>query len=69
MDKEDTSSPTVSTQALMLSCMIDAKENRDVDTADILGALLQTDDASGSTHLNMEGIMVGILLDIDKDRY
>ena len=58
MDKEDTSSPTVSTQALMISCMIDAKENRDVATADIPGAFLQTDNASGSTHLKMEGIMV-----------
>ena len=51
MDKKDTSSPKVSTQALMLSCMIDAKENRDVATADIPGAFLQTDNASGSTHL------------------
>ena len=49
--------------------MIDAKENRDFATADIPGAFLQTDDASGSTHLKMEGIMVDILLDIDKDGY
>ena len=69
IDKEDTSSPTVSTQALMLSCMIDTEENRDVATADIPGAFLQTDNTSGSTDLKMEGIMVDILLDIDKDRY
>ena len=68
MDKEDNSSPTVSTQALMPSCMIDARDNRDVATADIPGAFLQTDGASGSTHLNMEGIMVDILLEIDKDQ-
>ena len=69
MDKEDTSSSTVSTQALMLSCMIDTKENRYVSPAYIPGAFMQTDDASGSTHLKMEGIMVDILLDIHKDRY
>jgi hypothetical protein len=32
MTKEDTSSPTVATEALMLSCMIDASKHRDVAT-------------------------------------
>jgi hypothetical protein len=36
--KEDTTSPTVSTDALMLSILIDAKERRDVATADVAGA-------------------------------
>jgi hypothetical protein len=36
--KEETSSPTVSTDALMLSIMIDAWEHRDVATADVAGA-------------------------------
>ena len=38
MDKEDTSSPTVLIQVLKSSCMIDAKEERDIATADIPGA-------------------------------
>ena len=42
MQKEQTSSPTVSKQALFLSCVIDAKERQDVGTADIPGAFLQT---------------------------
>ena len=35
ISKEDTSSPTVSTEGLMLSCMIDAMEGREVATTDI----------------------------------
>ena len=42
MQKEQTSSPTVSNQALFLSCVIDAKEEQDVVTADVSGAFLQT---------------------------
>ena len=51
MTKVDTTSPTVSVQALMLSSMIDAYEERDVAMADIPGAFLQTEDSSGETHL------------------
>ena len=35
MSKEDTTSPTISNEALILSCMIDSIEGRDVATADI----------------------------------
>ena len=42
LSKEDTSSPTVSTEGLMLSCMIDAMKGREVATVDIPGAFLQT---------------------------
>ena len=41
--KEETTSPTVSTDALMISLMIDAKECRDVATADVKGAYLHAD--------------------------
>ena len=39
----ETTSPTVSTDALMLSLMIDAKEKRDIAMADVAGAHLRTD--------------------------
>ena len=56
MSKDDTASPTVSTAALILSCMIDAYERRDVATTDIPGAFLQTPDTSEErTHLKFEG--------------
>ena len=40
-DKSQTASPTVSTDALILSIMIDAYEQRDVGTADVAGAYLK----------------------------
>ena len=41
--KEETKSPTVSTDALMISLKIDAKERRDFATADVEGAYLHAD--------------------------
>ena len=41
--KEQSASPTVSTDALMLSLMVDANERRDVATADVVGAYLHAD--------------------------
>ena len=41
--------------------MIDAKEDRDVATAEIPGAFLQTYDTSVSTHLNFDGMMAELL--------
>jgi hypothetical protein len=39
-DPGDAASPTVSTEGLLLTCVIDAAENRNVATADVTGALL-----------------------------
>jgi len=41
--KEETTSPTVSTDALMLSIIIDAFENCDMATTDVEGAYLHAD--------------------------
>jgi len=41
--KEETTSPTVSTDVLMISLMIDAFEGRDVATADVVGAYLNAE--------------------------
>jgi hypothetical protein len=40
--KEDASSPTIATEAILLSCIIDAKEGRDVAVIDIPNAYIQT---------------------------
>ena len=53
----------------MCSCMIDVKEDRDVATAYITGAFLQTDDTSGNTHLKFDGMMAESLAHIDPDLY
>jgi hypothetical protein len=42
-DKQQTTSPTISTDAFMISLMIDSLENRDVATADVTGAYLHAD--------------------------
>ena len=39
--KEDTSSTTVTIESMLLSYIIDAKENRDVAKCDILGSFLK----------------------------
>jgi hypothetical protein len=69
MEKSETSSPTVSTEALILSCMIDAKEDRDVATADIPGAFLQTEYNEGDTHVRIEGTMAELLAQVDPKLY
>ena len=55
LSKEDMSSPTVSTEGIMISCMIDAVEVWEVATADIPGAFLQTDYNKGDIHIKLEG--------------
>jgi hypothetical protein len=61
--KEETSSPTVSTDALMMSIMIDAKERRDVATADVAGAYLHAK-LDDFTLLKLEGESVNIMCDV-----
>ena len=61
LSKEDTSSPTVSTEVLMISCMIDKMEDREVATADIPVAFLQTNYDKGDIHIKLEGDMVTLL--------
>ena len=68
LGKEDTSLPTVMTESVMLSCMIDAKERRDVATADIPGAFMQTN-LEEKVHIWLEGAMAELLLKIDPNLY
>ena len=42
ISKEDSSLPTLSTEAVLLSCIIDAEEERDVAVIDIPNAFIQT---------------------------
>ena len=68
ISKEEASSPTVSTHALMATCLIDAIEGRCVATADIPGAFLQAD-MDEDVWIMFEGEMVDILVSIDEDLY
>ena len=70
MTKEETSSHTLTTHALiLLPCMIDAKEGRDVAMTDILRAFLQTEYNKGDTHIWLEGPMLDLLTHIDPSLY
>ena len=66
ISKEESSSPTVSLYSLMLSCCIDAIEDRKVVTVDVPAAFLQSSwPKDKPTYLKFEGVMVEILLELD----
>jgi hypothetical protein len=66
--KEDASFPTVSIESLMLSCVIDAKEKRDMATVDIPGAFMQAD-MDELVHMRLEGTMAKLLVKLDQKLY
>ena len=57
------------TEGLMLSCMIDSMEVREVATADIPGAFLQTYYEKGDIQIKLEGTMVTLLEYIELEYY
>jgi hypothetical protein len=52
----------------MLSCLIDAKENRDVTSVDIPGAFMQAD-MEDLVHMKLEGKMAELLVKVDQKLY
>jgi hypothetical protein len=67
-NKEDASSPTVSIEAMMLSCAIDAKENRYVVVSDIPGAFLHAD-MEDNVHMLLEGTVAEMIAKLDPTTY
>ena len=69
--KEDASSPTVYTEAVLLSCIIDAEEARDVAVIDIPNAFVQTrvEDEKDMAFIKLRGDLVDILVDLAPDVY
>jgi hypothetical protein len=63
ISKEDASSPTVTTEAVLLSCIIDAKEGRDVIVIDIPNAFIQmrVEDEGDMAIIKIRGVLVDIL--------
>ena len=62
ISKEESSSPTVLTYALFISCAMDAMEGRQVVTCDIPGAFLQADwPEDNDCYLKFEGLMVKMI--------
>ena len=71
ISSEDTASPTVSTELVMLTAVINAKENRDVAVTDVPNAFIQTpieecDDDGKKMIMKIRGVLVEILCNMDK---
>jgi hypothetical protein len=61
ISQEDSTLPTVSTEALLITLMIDAMENRDVATCDVPGAFLHSDMDEDVTVV-VDGALVNLLV-------
>ena len=66
--KDDASSPTVAMESVLLSCVIDAKECRDMATVDIPGAFMQGDQDE-TVHMRLEGTLAKLLTKCDPKLY
>jgi hypothetical protein len=66
ISKEDASSPTVATESVLLSCITDAEEHRDVAVVDIPNAFVQTrvENEKNIAFIKIRGILVDILVEI-----
>jgi hypothetical protein len=66
--KEETSSPTVTTEAVFLTSVIEAQERRKVMTVDIPGAFMHVD-IDELIHVRLEGPMAELLMRVDPAKY
>ncbi len=71
--KEDVSSPTVTAKAVMLTCVLNAQEDRDIAVVDIPNVFVQTvvdgEDADHRVIVCIRGPLVDILVSIAPDIY
>ena len=68
--KHDSTSPTASLAGLIMTCIIDAYEQRDVATVDIPGAFLQTKQPKDEVvHVVLDGRMAELLAKISPETY
>jgi hypothetical protein len=71
--KDEASSPTAYTEAVILTAIVDAKENRDVATVDLPNAFCQTvisdADAKHRIIVRLRGALVDMLVDIAPKTY
>ena len=71
ISKEDSSSPTVATESVLLSCIIDAEEERDVAVIDIPNAFIQTriEDEKDMAFIKIRGVLVDMLVELAPNVY
>jgi hypothetical protein len=69
---EEAASPTVSTESILLTATFDAKEERDVMSADIPNAFAQTEMESNADErvmMKTRGTLVDMLVALDSELY
>jgi hypothetical protein len=74
LSKEEAASPTASLEGILLTSIVDVKENRDVMSADIPNAFIQahlppTEDGDERVIMKITGVLVDLLVSIDPTRY
>ena len=64
ISKEDASSPTVATESVLLTCIIDAQERRDIAVINVLNMFIQTrvKDEKDMACIKIRGVLVDILV-------
>ena len=72
--KEEATSPTVSLESILITGVIDAHEERDVMTADVPNAFIQTEmpetkDGEDRVIMKITGILVDLMITLDAERY
>jgi hypothetical protein len=69
--KEDTTSPTVLTEAILITAAIEADQQRDVMTVDIPNAFVQTEikDTKEKITMKIKGKLAEMLILLDEQRY
>ena len=66
--KEEKTSPTVTTESIMLTSTIDAKEGWDMATVDIPGTFMHSDQDK-TIHLQLQGTLANLLVKCDPKLY
>ena len=74
LNKEDSASPTVLLESIMLLAIIDAKEGRDVMSADVPNAFIQTSmpppkEGQARVIMKITGVLVDLLVQIAPETY
>jgi hypothetical protein len=66
ISKEDASSPTVATELALLSCVVDAKEERDVAIVNVPSTFMQArvGDEKHVAFIKTQGVLVDVLVEI-----
>jgi len=71
IDRSQATSPTVATESVFLTAVVEAEEQRDIMTNDLPNAFVQTDlnPNDESIYMKIRGILVDMLLELDPEVY